>query len=294
MRVSDTTAPSVSGTKVVRELTVAEIDKALRNLERIEAYLSPRAGRPLPPEGAAAIEAMRRSVARLDARLRPSTEALEPPPSDQPPAASDADELDVAQLVSFASYLDRLEQWCAGCSAVLPSGAGSESGRRLLGSLAAVRQALEAIGTGRLHASDEPLEQDPVEAAPPRRQAPGRGATSSPAVDDVYDGASRRDPPPGPARQIALTSGDVDPMFTWVGPEDVELTARAREQIEQLFAEQGVTYFRYQLENFAEEVRRRIRSAPEGHVLVIKVREIGGERKPFLSYVAESSLAGGS
>ena len=87
-----------------------------------------------------------------------------------------------------------------------------------------------------------------------------------------------------------MTTGDIDPMFQWVGPEEVELTARAREQIEQLFAEQGISYFRYQLENFAEEVRRRISSAPEGHVLVIKVREIGGERKPFLSYVAESTL----
>ena len=74
-------------------------------------------------------------------------------------------------------------------------------------------------------------------------------------------------------------------MFRWVGPEEVELTPRARERIEQLFAAQGITFFRYQLENFASEVRRRIKTAPEGHVLVIKVRDIGGERKPFLSYM---------
>jgi hypothetical protein len=90
---------------------------------------------------------------------------------------------------------------------------------------------------------------------------------------------------PVPVEQIALTASEADPMFRWVGPEDVELTPRARERIEQLFAAQGITFFRYQLENFASEVRRRIKTAPEGHVLVIKVRDIGGERKPFMSYM---------
>ncbi len=90
---------------------------------------------------------------------------------------------------------------------------------------------------------------------------------------------------PVPIEQIAFTGGDVAPMFRCIGPEEVQLTPRALERIEQLFAAQGITFFRYQLENFAAEVRRRIKSAPEGHVLVIKVRDIGGERKPFLSYM---------
>jgi hypothetical protein len=42
--------------------------------------------------------------------------------------------------------------------------------------------------------------------------------------------------------------------------------------------------------NFIEEIRRRVMSAPEGHILVIKVRGTAGDRKPFLSYVPESSL----
>jgi hypothetical protein len=127
----------------------------------------------------------------------------------------------------------------------------------------------------------------PIAGAAPARTAAGRSAGPAAIVDDVFAGAPRPAAPAGPTpvEQIALTASEADPMFRWIGPEDVELTPRARERIEQLFAAQGITFFRYQLENFASEVRRRIKSAPEGHVLVIKVRDIGGERKPFLSYV---------
>jgi hypothetical protein len=60
-----------------------------------------------------------------------------------------------------------------------------------------------------------------------------------------------------------------------------------REKLEQLFEEQGVEFFRYQLEKFADEVKMRIENAPGGHVLVVKVRTIGEEKKPFLSYIPD-------
>jgi hypothetical protein len=132
-----------------------------------------------------------------------------------------------------------------------------------------------------------PPAAEPVAAGPPTRPTAGRSAGPAANVDDVFANAPRAAAPvaPAPVEQIALTASDVDPMFRWVGSDEVELTPRARDRIEQLFAAQGITYFRYQLENFTSEVRRRIKTAPEGHVLVIKVRDIGGERKPFLSYM---------
>jgi hypothetical protein len=233
-------------------------------------------------------------VARLFARFGapPSHDAEPPKPRTSAPAAEPGS-LDGDQLASFAAYLERLDQWLAACDARLPEDEGTETAAHLRRCLAAIQSAVSVLGRDQTApAVDAPARS----AAPEPPEHAARGATRSPVVDDVYDGAPRREAAasaaaPGPARQIALTTGDVDPMFRWVGAENVELTAKARGQIEELFAEQGISYFRYQLENFVDEIRRRIRSAPEGHVLLIKVRNIGGERKPFLSYVTESSLA---
>ena len=239
-------------------------------------------------------------------------------------AALDPAELDVDQLHGFASFLERLDRWLEASGAVPPATGATELMTRILASLQATNQALEELGGGPAPESGRhipaapaaappirsapaaappprPASVPPPAAAPPTRQASAAPTTAAPAarptagrsagpaaiVDDVFAGAPRPVAPAGPApvEQIALTASEADPMFRWVGPEDVELTPRARERIEQLFAAQGITFFRYQLENFASEVRRRIKTAPEGHVLVIKVRNIGGERKPFLSYM---------
>jgi hypothetical protein len=238
--------------------------------------------------------------------------------------ALDPAELDVDQLHGFASFLERLDRWLEASGAVPPATGATELMTRILASLQATNRALEELGAGPApeagrHAPAAPAAAPPIRSAPaapaatpptrpasvpppaaapptrpastaptaaaaPSRTAAGRSAGPAAIVDDVFAGAPR---PAGPApvEQIALTASEADPMFRWIGPEDVELTPRARERIEQLFAAQGITFFRYQLENFASEVRRRIKTAPEGHVLVIKVRDIGGERKPFLSYM---------
>ncbi len=213
-------------------------------------------------------------------------------------------------------FLVRLDRWLEESAAVPPATGATELVARIQSSLEASGHALAAIAGTPEPAAAHPAPAAPVAAAPPPRPAagppamalpparrasvppatpappparPAAGRSTGPAatVDDVFAGAPRPRQPgaPVPVEQIALTASEVDPMFRWVGPEDVELTPRARERIEQLFAAQGITFFRYQLENFASEVRRRIKTAPEGHVLVIKVRDIGGERKPFMSYM---------
>jgi hypothetical protein len=267
---------------LVRNLTLDELEKATRNIQRVEAYLVPRVDWTLSPGDVDTIEAMRRSVGRLADRVgrwglptsvehtvsdRDSVESL-------PPAT-----LDSEQIAGFASFLERLDGWFASSGAAPPSPDAGDSAGRLARSLDAVRRALEKLCSA-------PSASQPVAPA-------DRGVETSRAVDDVYAGSPQRErhEPPPPAEQLALTAFDVDPMYRWVGPEEIELTELARERIEQLFASQGITYFRYQLENFIEEIRRRVMNAPEGHVLVIKVRGTAGDRKPFLSYVPKSSLA---
>jgi len=316
---------------VARQLTPEELEKAARNLERIEFYLVPRSRWTLDSAHLDTVVSLRQLVARLRERLHPPGLAREMAPTRAGREVADLDPaaLDIEQLTGFVSFLERLDRWLEASAAVPPATGATELVARIQSSLEASGHALAAIaGTpepAAAHATPaapvaaalplrpaagapamalpparrasvppatpappaRPASVPPATAAPPARSAAGRSTGPAAPVDDVFAGAPRPRQPgvPVPVEQIALTASEVDPMFRWVGPEDVELTPRARERIEQLFAAQGITFFRYQLENFASEVRRRIKTAPEGHVLVIKVRNIGGERKPFMSYM---------
>lgn len=316
---------------MARQLTPEELEKAARNLERIEAYLVPRSRWTLEPAHLETVVSLRQLVARLRERLHPPGLARKTAPTWAGREVTDLDPaaLDIEQLTGFVGFLDRLDRWLEASAAVPPATGATELVARIQSSLEASGHALAAIaGTPEPAAAHDtpaapvaaapplrpaagtpamalpparrasvppataapPVDRAPVPpttAAPPARAGAGRSTGPAATVDDVFAGAPRPRQPgvPVPVEQIALTASEADPMFRWVGPEDVELTPRARERIEQLFAAQGITFFRYQLENFASEVRRRIKTAPEGHVLVIKVRDIGGERKPFMSYM---------
>lgn len=278
---------------VGRKLTPDELEKAARNLEKIEAYLAPRTRWTADRAGVEAMASLQRSVGRLAIRMGSWSAAPASAPADGGAGhheALEVDSLDSSQLAGFATFLERLTRWFETSDAAPPDAAGTPSVERLVRSLYGVRRALDELtGSAPKSSAAAPT------VAPTTAVAAERGAGPSPVVDDVFAGAPRRErrEPPAPTEQIAFTGTDPEPMFRWVGPEEIELTERARGRIERLFAEQGITFFRYQLENFIEEVRRRVKSAPEGHVLVIKVRDIGGERKPFLSYVSANTLDAG-
>jgi hypothetical protein len=202
-----------------------------------------------------------------------------------------------------ADFLSQLDRWFISHSQATPeSGAGRflgeiqsslESARKIL---TAIDERQEPMSTQAEPEAEEwsppsPEPEAPAGVVSPIPAPPRRQPTS--ARDDIYEGTRSENeppPPPKPAEQIAFARSESDPMYEWIGPETVELTGLGKQRVQELFEEQGVGFFRYQLENFADEIKKRIENAPEGHVLVVKIRSIGEERKPFLSYVAEAAL----
>ncbi len=296
---------------MARKLTAAELGKAARNVKRIEGFLVVRCEWTLDPADRRSFDGLKATVDRLaftigqrtlklgiESRLKP-TEAPEPVPQET---------FDGAMLGRFAGFLKQLDSWfIAHPNAVPEQGAGRFLGE-IQHSLEMIRRAIITIDENQEPVAspaeeadagepavestvEKPAETDQEEVPPPA--APPKRAPTS-AMDDIYAGTrddAGRPPAPAPApEQIAFTASDVDPMYTWVGPSTVDLTPLAKQRVEKLFEEQGVAFFRYQLENFADEIKKRIENAPEGHVLVVKVRSIGDERKPFLSYVAVAAL----
>ncbi len=295
---------------VARQLTATELGKAARNVKRIEGYLVARCNWTLDPADRQSFDDLKAGVARLAFTIGQRTLALgieSRLTAGQAPEPAPQETFDGPQLGRFASFLQQLDSWfIAHPDAVPEPGAG-----RFLGevqhSLEIIRQALVSIDENQepiapaADALDEAPEEEistgnqveTPEAEVPKPLTPPTRAPSSAMDDDIYEGTRDKEgqPPPKPPEMIAFTASEIDPMFTWVGPESVDLTPLAKERVETLFEEQGVGFFRYQLENFADEIKKRIENAPEGHVLVVKVRTIGDERKPFLSYVTEAALA---
>jgi hypothetical protein len=294
---------------VTRKLTAAELAKAARNLRRIEGFLLARSQWSLDPPDRAPFDELRAVVDRLAFTVgqrtlqlgidtgHPQSAAVEPVPRET---------FDGAMLSRFSEFLGQLDRWFVGRSDAVPDEGAGRYLAEIRHSLESTRQALITIDENQ-EPSPTGQQPDPEDWSPPEpatdaftapgtveQRPPVRGPSS--ALDDIYEGS--RDeagkPPPEPPELIAFTDSATAPMFEWIGAESVQLTDLGKQRVEELFEEQGVSFFRYQLENFVDEIRKRIENAPEGHVLVIKVRTIGDERKPFLSYVARDALSGDS
>jgi hypothetical protein len=291
---------------VSQQLTVAELTKAARNLKKIELYLTGRRGWRVDPSDNTTFKTLRvaadrlaftigqRALAlRIDAKLGGETE------TEELPSAT----FESGMLQKFSVFLGQLDGWFVSQADAAPEKGAERLLGRLQASLDAIRTALividdnqEPVEDGEEEAADD---DRPVEA-PPETEHPAAAVPGPPvrpvttASDDIYEGTRAtegeavpsRKPPP----QIAFTMSDAAPMFTWIGSETVELTPLAKEKIEKLFDDQGISYFKYQLEKFCDEVRMRIETAPEGHVLVVKIRSMDNEIKPFLSYVAADTV----
>lgn len=289
-----------------QQLTVAELTKAARNLKKIELYLTGRRGWLVDPSDNPAFKTLRMAADRLaftigqralalgiDAKLGGEAETEELPTAT----------FESGMLQKSGAFLGQLDGWF-----VSRGDAGLEKGGerlfgRLQASLDAIRTALIVINDNQepvKGGEEEPTDDDRPAEAPAATEHPVAAVPGPPvrpvttASDDIYEGTRTAEgegvPERKPLPQIAFTMSDAAPMFTWIGSETVELTPLAMEKIERLFDDQGISYFKYQLEKFCDEVRMRIETAPDGHVLVVKIRSVDDEIKPFLSYVAADSV----
>lgn len=289
------------------QLTVAELTKAARNLRKIELYLTARCEWKVDPSDDQDFKAMRSAADRLAFTVGQRALALGIDANLS--SESDVDNLpsavfEGAMLKKFGAFLGQLDGWFVSQGDTRLEKGGDRLLGKLQGSVDAIRTALIVIGEHQEPVKNvepaPPQEADPVddppEPGPEVARAPGppvRPVTT--ASDDIYEGTRGAEseeevPARAPPPQIVFTMSDAAPMYTWIGSETVELTPLANEKIEKLFDDQGISYFKYQLEKFAGEVRMRIETAPDGHVLVVKVRSVDDEIKPFLSYISADTV----
>jgi hypothetical protein len=293
---------------VAHQLSAEELTKAARNIAKIERYFGARLGWTIEDECREAFESLRATADRIaftvgqkalssgvEARLGGEREIEQTPP----------EPFEREHLLKVASFFGRLDRWFVDHAA----GGLEKGGRRRL---AAIQESLEStrLSLAEIDLNHKPSEfrkedgEQPDDGAPSGPHAavrqPSERSGSQPAIaqraasdsapaDDVYAGARAQAEYVAAKRpeQFAFSLEGAEPMYRWVGSNSVDLTEAGRQRLEGLFEEQGISYFRYQLEKFVDEIKMRIENAPNGHVLVVKVRTIGDEKKPFLSYIPE-------
>jgi hypothetical protein len=108
-------------------------------------------------------------------------------------------------------------------------------------------------------------------------------------VDPVSEVASSI--PEGVPQQLALDDTDEHPMVQEFRGL-TELTAECTGMVDEFLAAWGIEYSYYNRKKLLERILRWINSAPEGHVLVIKMKTVEEPYQPYPSYISREVLAG--
>jgi hypothetical protein len=262
---------------VAHQLSAEELQKAARNIAKIEGFFAARLAWTVEDDCLDAFNALKSTADRIaftvgqkalasgvEAKLGGTFEVTQQP----------SEPFDKEHLKKLASFLGRLDRWFVDHA----SGGLEKGGRRRL---AAIQESLEStrMALAEIELNQKPSRLVPRESSP--TAAPGktaeetpektpsspkiaqRPASSAPA-DDVFAESKKRTEyiAAKQAEQLAFTNDVAEPMYEWVGSEKVKLTEFGREQLTTLFEEQGVTFYRYQLEKFADEIKMRIETAP--------------------------------
>ncbi len=135
----------------------------------------------------------------------------------------------------------------------------------------------------------------------PEAPATESPATEPPApVDDGATQASEPDEgahetiattPEGVPLQLALDDTDEHPMVQDFQGMN-ELTEECKNLVDEYLAAWSLEYSYYNRKRLLERILRWINSAPEGHVLVIKMKTVEEPFQPYPSYISRDVLAG--
>ena len=274
------------------EITIQELEKASRNVERLAEFIGERRGWNLALGDETAATFARDAAESLSEEIAGLTDGeIELPSSfNQPPLLEPSGKVSAKRLSKFADFMVQLRQWFASHKNLeLPTGS-EESMRSIQGSLGGTRYALGLL-----------LESAALETTSNTRSTAGAEESSSaPTIDRPYAGTisdpeATDGPEPltsdylGPVadvdRDARLILDHIEELPLLQHFQGVsELTVEGKEQLDSFLAEQGVELGEYETHRIHDKVLRWIEAAPTGNVLVIKISGLFGKPEAYSSY----------
>ena len=185
---------------------------------------------------------------------------------------------DRARLDRFTAFLRDLDAW-------LVAQPGPSKDPKVMAALQEMESYVFSIVelTGAI--ASEP--ETPATEAP----APADDGATLAAEPDEGAHSTIATTPEGAPQQLALDDTDSHPMVQEFQGMN-ELTDECKKLIDEYLAAWKLEYSYYNRKKLLERILRWINSAPEGHVLVIKMKTVEEPYQPYPSYISRDVLAG--
>jgi hypothetical protein len=241
------------------QITVEELEKASRNVQRLSEFIGERRDWMLASDAGKAAASLADAARSLDAvilKLIGSDDA-DSPQIRQPARLEPSGRVTPARLVKFAEFIDQLRGWfSAHDGAALPEGSDTFV-RSLRASLAGTIAALEQLyGPAPIpEAAEDPLIKSDL----------GPVAEVDMSARLELDNIASR-----PLLQI----------FRGV----TELTPEAISMIDRFFAKQGIELKGAERRRFHDKALKWIKGTPDGQMLVVRLSGLSGKVEAYSSY----------
>lgn len=246
------------------QITVEELEKASRNVQRLSEFIGERRDWILASDAEGAASSLVKAAQSLTALVSTlvDPELLESITIRQPKALEPSGNVTAARLNKFAEFIHQLRKWFAAHEdANLPDGS-DESVRSLLAALGVTAEALEKLEGP---ASAEEIAQEPLVS----------GDLGPVAEVDM-------------TARLSLDNTINRPLLqTFRGVTD--LTPEAISLVDDFFAKQGIELQGPERRRFHDKVLRWIQSTPDGQTLVVRLSGLSGKAEAYSSYQPKGS-----
>jgi hypothetical protein len=244
-------------------ITIEELEKAARNIERISVFIGERRDW-IVGEGGEPQAVAIRDGARALAKLLVDLTGTEPDPEFKiqlPPKLKTSAKVSATRLSKFAGFFGQLHSWFTSQNEAHISGELEPAVQRLQGSLALVNAAVDSLLTPT--AADEP---------PPLRPEDLLGEIDDSPVWEV-----------DPNARLVLENSDLNPLLqNFQGV--MELSPEAKRRFEDFLAQQNLSFEGPEIRRLHDRLLKWIEGIPLNHVLVIKLSGLSGKPNVYSSY----------
>jgi len=259
-----------------QQALIEKLAKANRDVKRLCEFFAARKGWQAAPDAGDAARSLADAASTMDEHLKAliSSSGMQPSQPDYPEVALfPVGTFDRGRLQRFASFLRDLDTWFA---AQTWAGVSSEDVGEFQKMEAYLACIIELIEAG-------PTIEDPATVA----VSEADGATQVTVPGDAPGKAI----PEGAPLQLVLDDTNEQPMIQeFQGIK--ELTAECQQAVDDFLAAWDLDYSYIKRKKLLERLLRWITSAPEGHVLVMKMKTAEEPFEPYPSYVSREVLAG--
>ena len=250
------------------DITIEELEKAARNIERISAFIGERRDWIVGEGGESKATTIRNSARVLAANLVEKT-GIDPDPDlelELPSKLEPSAKISAARLSKFADFLEQLREWLSSQNNAteLEDDTVVQSIHR---ALALVCAAVESL-----------LKPVMAPEPPPPTTKDLVGEIDDLPVLEVDLNA-----------RLVLEGHELSPLLqTFKGV--TELTVDAKKRLENFLAEQSIELDTHELRRLHDKLLKWIEGTPLGQVLVIKLSGLSGKPQAYSSYQPKGGI----